>query len=877
MPPPPRVSRQSTYGRAVDGRTATRVFVSFRNGDAPYAAAVLYHALADRLGGELVFRSSNSLPLAARWAETIWEHHHTSEVVVVIIGPHWLSVTDSAGRQRLWQDDDWVRQEVARALAAGKEIAPVLIAGVPRLSEDDLPESIADLAAFQSRFIDHRDLVTTTARVVDAVVDLLDPPPGPPPAGRDAGGWLRVWNVPARLPVFTEREALVAALREDLLAAGGGWPVVLHGGVGTGKSQLAMEYAYRYAGDHHLAWWIDATTPELVWSQLAALGREVGFAPEAEPPEAVRLMARELHRRGRWLLILDGVEDPAAAREPLAALGSGADVLITSRRSDWGLAAARRPVGTFERDQSVSLLGHHLPAATAPQLERLAAAVDDIPLALAQAAAFLDGATIGLDQYVELLRTRTRELLDRDDTRLYPVSIAAAWSVALERLRSHGPDAIALLELLSVVAPEEVPLDRLRSWPDGLPDPLGRLADVIRRDDAVRAVASSGLVPVAHGRPRPHGLFQSYLRCELPEATLAQVRHAAGRVLARVSRPDPREPAAWEAYPPLLPHAIALDLAATPDPACHELLLDVAHHLVVRGDPAAARDLVEPAVTRWREAAGPDAPVTLAAMARLAQAAFQLRDFPAALALDEEVLRRRRRSMGDDHPDTLEAAHSVAIGRYAVHGAAAAGDLAAQVVAGRTRVLGADHPDTLRSLQNQALLRRATGDLAGARELDERAWLGLREVLRADHPDTLRSAHALALDLRALGRSGEARPVAEDTYHRRAHVLGADHPDTLRSAYGLVLDLRASGDPAPARLLAEQTWRRQARVLGDTHMDTVRTAYLLAELAEPDDPDAARRLREQAAGPLHRLAGVAGGPATPAGPAGQGCAGADPR
>lgn len=842
----------------------TRVFVSFRNGDEPYAAAMLYHALADRLGDELVFRSSNSIPLAARWADRIWEHLDASDVVMVVIGPRWLSVTDHTGRRRLWQDDDWVRQEVARALSAGKEIAPVLIAGVPRLTEKDLPESIAALAAVQSRIIDHRDLVTTIGQVVDAVVGLLDPPPGPPETGRSRGGWLRVWNLPARLPAFVERSALTTALREDVLAAAGERPVVLHGGVGVGKTQLAVEYAHRYAGDHHLAWWVDATTPELVWTQLATLGRAVGFEVEAGPLEAVRLMARELHRRGRWLLVLDGVEDPVWVREPLSAIGSGADVLITSRRDDWGLSAERREVGTFERRQSLNLLGRHLPVATAGQLDRLAEAVDDIPLALAQAAVFLDGATIPLDHYVELLRTRTRELLDRGATRLYPGSIAAAWSVALERFRDHGVGASALLELLSVVAPADVPLDRLQSWPDGLPGSLAGLADPLRRDDAVRAVAGSGLVPVTRGRPRPHALFQSYLRTGMRPAALAELRQAAGRVLAGVARPDPREPEAWEAYPPLLPHAVTLDLAESCDPGCHELLLDLAHHLVVRGDPAAARDLVAPAVTRWREALGPDAPVTLTAAARLAQAAFRLRDFSAALALDEEVLRHRCRAEGDDHPVTLEAAHSVAIGRYAVDGPAAAADLMAEVVAARTRVLGEDHPDTLRSRQNQALLWRATGDLARARDVDEDTWRRLREVLGADHPDTLRSAYALALDLRALGHSERARSVAQDTYRRRERVLGADHPDTLRSAYGLAVDLRAGGERVAARSLAEQTWRRKARVLGDTHIDTVRTAYLLAELTQPDDPQAAGRLRAEAAGHLRRLTAAAGVDATPA-------------
>ena len=848
----------------------TKVFISFRNGDEPYAAALLYEALVRRLGAGQVFRSSDSIPPGAEWAEMIWEHHRRSQVVIVVIGPRWLSIRDRTGRRKLWQPHDWVRKEVAGALTDGKHVVPVL-AGTPRLDEPDLPDSIAGLAARQSVAMDHRDLRTGVPKVLDAVARHLgiparspttgfagSPTTGPagspttgPAGSHDKGGWLRVWNLPARIPGFVERESLMGALRDDVLRAGGERPVLLHGGIGAGKTQLAAEYAYRFAGDHHLAWWVPVTRPELLWSQLAGLGRELGFDPETGVAEMVPLLARELHRRGRWLLVLDGVQDPAWVTGPLAAIGPGADVLITSRNADWGmLVAARRPVGTFDRGQSVSLLGGHLPSAAAPQLADLAAAVDDIPLALAQAATFLTSSAVTLEQYLDLLRTRSLELLERGETYVYPTSLAAAWSVGLGEVREASADAGALLDVLSVLAPAPVPLDRLGSRPVGPTGALAGLADPIRRADAVDAVDRSGLVPVVDGRPRPHGLFQAYLRTGVAEPELAVLREAAGRLLAVVTRPDPREPAAWDAYAVLLPHVLTLDLAAVPDPGCHELLLDVAHHLVVRGDAAAARDLVRPAATRWRERHGPDAPSTLGALARLAQASFRLRDFQAALSLDEEVLAHRRRLAGDDDPRTLEAAHDVAITRFALQGAGPVAARLADVVARRTRVLGADHPDTLRSVQNLALVRRAGGDLAGARELDQDTWHRLREVLGEDHPDTLRSAYALALDLRALGHPD--RSLGEDTYRRRRRVLGDDHPDTLRSAYGLAVDLLATGARERAGELARQAYRRQLRLLGDGHVDTLRSAYLLAEATHADDPDAARRLRQEVAAKFGR-------------------------
>jgi hypothetical protein len=58
----------------------------------------------------------------------------------------------------------------------------------------------------------------------------------------------RVWNIPARNPAFTGRDRELAAVRERLLAADSAVVQALHGMVGVGKTQLAAEYAHRFAG-----------------------------------------------------------------------------------------------------------------------------------------------------------------------------------------------------------------------------------------------------------------------------------------------------------------------------------------------------------------------------------------------------------------------------------------------------------------------------------------------------------------------------------------------------------------------------------------------------------------------------------------------------
>src|SRR6202035_2870527 len=123
---------------------------------------------------------------------------------------------------------------------------------------------------------------------------------------------LRVWNIPARNPGFTGRDELLAVVRERLLAGDRAVVQALQGQAGVGKTQLAIEYAHRFAGSYDLAWWVNSEQAGLIGDQVTSLGQGLGCIAPGSGNEAVRAaVLAELRQRGGWLLIFDNAAGPA--------------------------------------------------------------------------------------------------------------------------------------------------------------------------------------------------------------------------------------------------------------------------------------------------------------------------------------------------------------------------------------------------------------------------------------------------------------------------------------------------------------------------------------------------------------------------------------
>ncbi|HEY0699428.1 MAG TPA: FxSxx-COOH system tetratricopeptide repeat protein, partial [Micromonospora sp.] len=262
--------------------------------------------------------------------------------------------------------------------------------------------------------------------------------------GEQPAVWAR--SIPLRNPHFTGRRNLLAELHETLVRSSDSGALLLHavhGLGGVGKTQLAVEYAYQYASDYDLVWWIPAEDPALVRASLAELGRAMGLPESTDTAQTVAAVQEALRvgrPHPRWLLVFDNADQPEDLR-PYLPHPSG-HVLITSRNQSGADVAATVEVDVFDREESVALLRRRGRGISETDADRLANALGDLPLALEQAAAWQAETGMSVPEYLRLLETRQDQLLREKPPAGYSTPVAAAWGLAFDRLREQSPGAV---------------------------------------------------------------------------------------------------------------------------------------------------------------------------------------------------------------------------------------------------------------------------------------------------------------------------------------------------------------------------------------------------------------------------------------------------
>jgi Tetratricopeptide repeat len=654
-------------------------------------------------------------------------------------------------------------------------------------------------------------------------------------------------SLPPRPVLLTGRDDLFATLADRLSGADEPWPrvVALHGMGGAGKSSLAAEYAHRRQADVGVAWQFPAGDRTLMQAEFARLGALIGAAAGAmDPRDPVASVHAVLADSPLdWLLIFDNAPSPASVLEFLPPAGHG-QVLITSQHGTWPPRQGLE-VPPLRMNVAATYLVNRTGEADYATAAELADELGGLPLALEQAAAYMQATGTSMTGYLDLYHHRRADLLARGDVSGHPSSAATTLTLALRQLDHEAAAAVALLRLLACLAAEPAPLPLLRAGicAQDLGGGAGAaavavLCDPVVAGDAVSALRRYSLITLAEGgKVQVHRIVQAVTLDQMTPADSAEYQVAAAAAVAAAIPGDVTQPDAWPACAALLPHARALlDLTGSD-------LRRIGTYLGASGSYLAARDLFEQIADAHNRAAayGPEHPDTLPVRASLAFWTGQAGDPAAARDQYAALLPVMVEILGAEHPDTLTARASLASFTGQAGDPAAARDRYAALLPVREKVSGADHPETLTARANLASFTGQAGDPAAARD-QYAALLPLREkILGAEHPDTLTARANLARWTGHAGDPAAARDQCAALLPVREKVSGAEHPDTLTDRINLARWTGHAGDPAAARDQYAALLPVIERILGAEHPDTLTDRATLATFTgQAGDPAAAR-------------------------------------
>ncbi|KAF2826856.1 TPR-like protein [Ophiobolus disseminans] len=606
---------------------------------------------------------------------------------------------------------------------------------------------------------------------------------------------------------------------------------------GVGKSQLAIEHAYRTRERSSEAWvfWVHASNAACFEQSYRDIADRVGIAGRQDLQANIFELVHNwlCNCKQRWLLVLDNVDDARFLSGPANGDGHGrttnAHVIRKPLREylphcERGSILQRDIVSVEPMDeaQALVLFKKKLGAqGDNSNIAKLAAALEYMPLAIVQAAAYIlqRAPRHSVAKYLEEFRRSERKrssLLTHNNGQLRrdweaKNSIVVTWQISFEYVQQTRPSAADLLSLISFFDRQGIPeaLLQRRALHRGAQisqkEPKHDVCETDKEDNASQSSAGDNRfehdqfeddivalrnfcfvsVDTSGTSFEMHALVQLATRMWL-EAN-DKLEYWKEQFISNLCAVFPSgEYENWVACQALYAHAKAAVGQQPKDQSSiaewATVLYRAAWFAERIGNIADAEMLAIKAMKARKKVLGHEPEDTLWSVVPLHVAMVGLAlklggQWDDAEKLEVQVMKTRKKKLGADHPDTLTSMANLASTLWNQGRWDAAEELEVQVMETSKKKLGADHPDTLTSMANLALTYRKQGRWDAAEELEVQVMETSEKKLGADHPSTLNSMANLAFTWKAQGQSAEAIALMRQCVQQRQRVLKASYPD----------------------------------------------------------------------------------------------------
>ena len=253
---------------------------------------------------------------------------------------------------------------------------------------------------------------------------------------------------------------------------------------GIGKTQLAIEYAYRYCGNYiNCIWFVIAESSTTVYNYFKEFADKLhlNLPPDFKPEELQWAVKTWLSENNNWLIIFDNLETIDVVKSYLPQKYTGR-IIITSRNVNIDFGTALE-LGVFYEDEALCFLKRRFSENDDLRMEnykfddfdecapKLAARLGNLPLALEQAAAYIKRMKYRISDYLKLLGESSVDAFADEDAKAsyYESIVNKTWEISFEALSTS---AQYVMNLCAYMAPDRIPVAFFVEMREKLPSPL---------------------------------------------------------------------------------------------------------------------------------------------------------------------------------------------------------------------------------------------------------------------------------------------------------------------------------------------------------------------------------------------------------------------
>jgi tetratricopeptide (TPR) repeat protein len=657
-----------------------------------------------------------------------------------------------------------------------------------------------------------------------------------------------------RNPQFTGREDVLTQLETALLesnAAALTQPQAIRGLGGIGKTQTAVEYAYRHRNAYSAVFWVKAELREELMTGFGEIAKILQLPQQDAQDQSLIVAAVKdwFKTHERWLLIVDNADDLKVVQEFLPSSAQG-HVLLTTRAAATGqIAQAVELKKMSHHDGALFLLRRAKRIADQAEWEaatesdqkvalEIAQEMDGLPLALDQAGAYAEEMMLSLTEYLNLYRLEGAKLLaERGELATDHPSVTVTFRLAFAKVQQRSPAAVDLLRVCAFLAPDDIPEEIFTAGTSVLAEPLRTVA--ANALDFTKAVGEAGRFSLIERNSNAqtlniHRLVQEVLRDEMEPKTrrdwLEQTVELINQAFPSIEFKD------WSLCERLLPHVIVLSSFENVDsselPELGRLFNQAGGYLEARGLYALAETFLMRSIEITKRQLGEEHPYLAASLNNLAGLYKSQGRYSEAEPLNLRALEVDECCYGIDHSEVATDLNNLAE-LYATQGRySEAEQLYARSLEIRERQLGVDHPSVATSLNNIAELYRIQGRYTEAEPLHLRALEIKERQLGVDHPDVAISLNNLAILYKFQGRYSEVESIFLRSLEISERQLGVGHPNVATSLNNIAELYRIQGRYTEAEPLYVRSLEIWKRLLGIDHPNVATSLNNLALLHE---------------------------------------------